>query len=148
MLISQASPISTVGTMNGLIDRGVFDFSKSEYDEYVLTYLKSNDFDVETTDAELRRVWGEDYDAYAKLYQLDDVYAGIYHGKGTDLTEEIRTYLDDIITSGSEERLGCVPVTERLAEILQLLMEKYTFENVECSWPKLCYYYKHFGPAA
>ena len=141
-------PIANVGDITGMIDRGAFDFTKTEYDEYVLTYLKNNDFDVNATDTELRKIWGEEYEAYAELYQIEDVYAGIYHGKGADLTEEIRTYLDGIITSGSEERLGCVPVTERLAEILQLLMEKYTFENVECSWPKLCYYYKHFGPAA
>jgi len=31
--------------------------------------------------------------------------------------------------------------TERLAEILQMLMDKYTFEDVDNSWLKLCYYY-------
>ena len=36
-------------------------------------------------------------------------------------------------------------VTERLAEILQLLMDKYTFENVDHSWTKLCYYYDYLG---
>ena len=142
------APIASVEGIKGLIDRGAFDFSKSEDDLYILAYLEENNFDVAATDAKLKALWGAEYDAYAAQYKLEDVYEGIYHGKGEDLTEEIRTYLDDIITTGAAERHGCVPVTERLAEILQLLMEKYTFENVDCSWPKLCYYYQHFGPEA
>ena len=27
-----------------------------------------------------------------------------------------------------------------------LLMDKFTFEGVDHSWTKLCYYYKHFSP--
>ena len=48
-------------------------------------------------------------------------------------------------TSG--ERAGCVVVTKELAEILQMVMEKYTFENVDHAWTKLCYYYDYLGPA-
>ena len=33
----------------------------------------------------------------------------------------------------------------RLAELLQTLMDKYTFAGVENSWAKLCYYYQHMG---
>ena len=101
---------------------------------------------MEATDAYLRELWGEDYDSYAEIYQLEDVYEGKYHGTGEDYTEEMKTYLDDIITSGSEELKGCVPVTERLAELLQLLLDKYTFENVDNSWTKICYYYQYLGP--
>ena len=36
----------------------------------------------------------------------------------------------------------------QLAELLQMLMEKYTFENVDQSWLKLCYYYDYLGPEA
>ena len=132
--------------ITGMIDLGGFDFSKTEDDLYILSFLKKYDNDVEATDAYLRELWGEDYDSYAEIYQLDDVYEGRYHGTGEDLTEEIRTYLDKIITSGSEEKQGCVPVDERLAEILQLLMDKYTFENVDHSWTKICYYYDYLGP--
>ena len=32
-----------------------------------------------------------------------------------------------------------------LAEMLQALMDKYSFKGVENSWTKLCYYYKHIG---
>ena len=58
----------------------------------------------------------------------------------------MRAYLNDIITTGSEEKQGCVVVTQRLAEILQMVMDKYTFSNVDHSWTKLCYYYDHLGP--
>ena len=131
--------------ISGMIDMGGFDFSKSEDDLYILSFLKKYDNDVDATDAYLRDMWGEEYESYAELYQLEDVYKGKYHGTGEDLTEEIRTYVDDIITSGSEEVNGCVVVTERLAELLQLVMDKYTFENVEDSWLKICYYYQHMG---
>lgn len=132
--------------VKGMIDLGGFDFSKTEDDLYILAFLEKRDFDVEATDAYLREMWGDEYDAYAEIYQLEDVYEGKFHGKGEDLTEEVKAYLDDMITSGSKETQGCVVVTERLAEILQLLMEKYTFENVDDAWTKICYYYQYLGP--
>lgn len=132
--------------IQGMLDLGGFDFSKTEDDLYILAYLEERDFDVEATDAYLQELWGESYEEYAEIYQLEDVYEGKYHGEGEDLTEEMRGYLDKIITSGSKEKLGCVEVDERLAEILQLLMNKYTFENVDHSWTKICYYYDHLGP--
>ena len=131
--------------VKGMIDLGGFDFTKTENDLYILAFLEKRDFDVEETDAYLREMWGDEYDAYAEIYQLDDVYEGKFHGEGEDLTEEVKEYLDDIITSGAKETQGCVVVTERLAEILQLLMEKYTFENVDEAWIKICYYYQHLG---
>ena len=132
--------------ITGMIDLGGFDFSKTEDDLYILSFMKKYDNDVEATDAYLRELWGEDYDSYAEIYQLEDVYEGKYHGEGENLTEEISAYLDKIITTGSADKQGCVPVDERLAEILQLLMDKYTFENVDNSWTKVCYYYDYLGP--
>ena len=132
--------------VNGMIDMGGFDFSKTEDDLYILAFLKKHDYDTAATDAYLQELWGEDYSAYAEAYRLEDVYEGIYHGRGEDLTEEMRSYLSKIITAGSPEKQGCVPVDTRLAEILQLLMDKYTFSGVEHSWTKLCYYYDHLGP--
>jgi ethanolamine transporter len=38
--------------------------------------------------------------------------------------------------------LGSMP----LAQLLQMLMDKFTFAGVENSWTKLCYYYDHLGP--
>ncbi len=133
--------------INGMIDLGGFDFTKTEDDLYVITILNKYNGDQKKADEYLKSQWGEDYDAYAELYKLEDVYAGRYHGKGQDLTAEMRTYLDDMLNeSGHPESKGCVVVTKRLAEILQMVMEKYTFENVDYAWLKLCYYYDTLGP--
>ncbi len=130
--------------IKGMIDMGGFDFSKTENDLYILSVLESQGSKEKAIDY-LKKSWGEDYDAYAEQYQLDEVLAGKYHGKGPDLTEEMRGYLDDMLTSPVEAK-GCVVVTERLAEILQMLLEKYTFENVDDAWTKVCYYYDYLGP--
>ena len=157
-----ATPISTVPSYNedgtiqkdaqgntvmiqGMIDMGGFDFSKTEGDLYILAFLEKRDFDVEATDAYLREMWGAEYDSYAEIYQLEDVYEGIYHGTGEDLTEEVRGYLKDMLKNPKELE-GCIVVTERLAELLQMIMDKYTFENVDDSWIKMCYYYQNLGP--
>lgn len=134
--------------VKGMIDKGGFDFSKTEEDLYVLAILEKYDGDVDQADAYLKDTWGEDYEEYAATYQLEDVYAGRYHGEGKDYTEQMKAYLDKIITTGGEEIHGCVAVDQTLAEMLQLLMDKYTFENVDHSWTKLCYYYDYLGPEA
>jgi len=124
-----------------MIEMGAFDFTKTENDQYILTIMKNNNNDIEATDKYLKEFWGADYDAYAEEYMLDDIFAGIYHGDGEDYTNEMKTYLSQYDKSGKAEREGCVVVTERLSELLQLLMDKYTFEDVDNSWLKLCYYY-------
>jgi len=132
--------------IKGMIDLDGFDFSKTEDDLYVLSFLEKHNGDVEATDAYLHELWGDEYDAYAEIYQVEDVYAGRYHGKGEDLTEAISAYLDKVITSGAKEIQGCVVVDENLAQILQKIMDKYTFEDVDDSWIKMCYYYETLGP--
>lgn len=139
-----SNPIMTNQGVKGMIDMGGFDFSKDENDMYVLSIIEAQG-SVDAADKYLKELWGEDYDAYAQEYQLKDVYAGKYHGKGQDYTEAIRAYCNKIETSG--ERAGCVVVTKELAEILQMVMDKYTFENVDHAWIKLCYYYDYLGPA-
>ncbi len=138
-------PISTVGNLEGLIDRGAFDFSKNEDDDFILTVLEINDNDREKAIQYLKDTWGTEFDTNYKLYQVADVLDGIYHGTGKDYTEVMRKYEKQIITSGSAERRGCVLVTEELAEILQLLMDKYTFQGVETCWRRLSYYYDYMG---
>ena len=132
--------------IKGMIEMGGFDFSKTEEDLYILSILEAQGGDVAKAKEYLVGMWGADYDVYAELYKVDDVLAGKYHGDGEDLTEEMRGYLSQMITTGGKEVQGCVVVTERLAEILQLLMSKYTFQNVDNSWTKLCYYYDYLGP--
>ena len=53
---------------------------------------------------------------------------------------------DEILTiEEGDERIGCVIVDKELSELLQVIMDKYTFEGVETSWRKMCYYYKQLG---
>ena len=139
------SPITTVGGYEGLIEKGAFDFSKTENDQYVITALNINGGDKEKTKEYLKTQWGADYEALYKEYQVEDVFAGIYHGKGEDYTDKIKTYAKKMINDGHEERKGCVLVDKELAEILQKLVDKFTFEGVDNSWIKLCYYYDHMG---
>lgn len=141
-------PLATVGNVTGIIDLGGFDFSKTENDMYILNILAKFDGDTAAADEYLKGYWAADYEGNAAEYQLEDIFAGIYHGRGEDYTDEIRAYLDDLIDDGHEERKGCVIVTEELAELLQLLVDKYTFAGVDHSWTKLCYYYDHLGPEA
>ena len=130
--------------INGMIDMGGFDFSKTEDDLYIIGILKKYNGDQKKADAYLKEQWGEEYDANAEAYKLKDIYAGKYHGDGPDLTAEIKTYVSKMKTAPAELK-GCVEVDKRLAEILQMLMEKYTFENVDNAWLKVCYYYDHLG---
>ncbi len=141
-----SNPIMTNQGVTGMIDMGGFDFSKTENDMYVLSIIEAQG-SVDAADKYLKELWGEDYEGYAEEYQLKDVYAGKYHGTGKDYTEAIRAYCSQIDKSSSTERNGCVVVTKELAEILQMIMEKYTFEDVDHAWTKLCYYYDYLGPA-
>ena len=132
--------------VKGMIEMGGFDFSKTEEDLYVLSILEAQGGDPDKAREYLIGLWGADYDGYAEVYQVEDVLAGKYHGAGEDYTEEMKGYLSQMITTGGQEIRGCVVVTERLAEILQMLMDKYTFAGVDHSWTKLCYYYDYLGP--
>ena len=132
--------------VKGMIDMGGFDFSKNEEDLYILGIMAKYNNDIEATKAYLKDAWGADYDENAKAYQIDDVFAGKYHGNGPDLTAQISKYLSKMYTGSAKERVGCVEVDAELAELLQMLMDKYTFAGVDYSWKKLCYYYDYLGP--
>ena len=142
---SISTPISSHGNIKGLIELGAFDFSKDEADTYVLNAMSYNENDPEKTRDYLRKLWGADAEGNWELYKVEDVLAGIYHGKGEDYTEIMKEYEKRIITSGAAELRGCVVVDEQLAKILQMVMDKYTFEGVETSWRKMCYYYNTVG---
>ncbi len=142
---SIATPIISKGNVKGLIELGAFDFSKDENDTYVLTAMSYNDNDQEKTVEYLRTLWGTDFETNYELYKVEEVFAGIYHGAGKDYTDIMRQYEKKIIKSGAAELQGCVLVDEQLAQILQLVMDKYTFEGVETSWRKMCYYYEEIG---
>ena len=142
----------------GMIDMGGFDFTKSENDLYILGIMAKYDNDVEATRQYLKDFWGTDYDGYAAEYMLEDVFAGKFHGymldaegnkiPGVDYTDAISGYLSKMYNGPKTERVGCVEVDVELAQLLQHLMDKYTFEGVEFSWKKLCYYYDDLGANA
>jgi len=142
---SISTPISSSGNIKGLIELGAFDFSKDENDTYILTAMSYNDNDQAKTVEYLKEQWGEDFETYYDMYKVDEVFKGIYHGKGKDCTEIMKKYEKQVITGGAKELQGCVVVNEELADILQQLMDKYTFEGVDTSWRKMCYYYEQLG---
>ena len=131
-------------SLKDMIDRGAFNFSLTESDQEILNYLALYG---DGTKDKLKEVWGEEYEALAEIYMLDEVLAGKTHGRGQDLTDDIKAYLDKLEPASEEhpELEGCVAVDARLAELLQTLMDKYTFAGVENSWAKVCYYYQHMG---
>lgn len=137
------TPIATVGDIKGLLDQGAFDFSKSEYDDFVIKSLSINGNDQEKTLEYLKKEWGEEYESNYEMFCVEDVFAGIYHGEGEDMSSVVRKYLSKMEKRG--EKAGCVVLTEELAEALQMLMDKYVFQNVDHAWTKLCYYYDYMG---
>ena len=110
--------------------------------------------------AGLREYWGADYEAEWINHNVDDVLAGEFHGRGRNFTSEMQQIFDANIKYVDEDKTimeydpehpelqGCVAVDARLAELLQMLMDKYTFPGVDHSWTKLCYYYEQLGPKA
>jgi len=67
--------------------------------------------------------------------------------EGANCTEYVKEYVQkNMITDENSEVYGCVKVDEQFAYVLGMLMDKYTFADIEYSWVKLCYYYKFIGP--
>ena len=132
-------------SLERMIEMGAFNFALNEYDQEIVTYLKNRNNDVEATREYLKQMWGADYEAYAEAYKLEEIFQGTYHGTGVDKTEEARAFLAQIIDAEGSPEDGCVVVTAELAELLQMLMDKFTFEGVEYSWCKLCYYFDYMG---
>ena len=131
-----------------LINNGAFDMRMTEMDKEAYVYYKN--YYEEGGKKALQNLWGDNFEANWAMYQMDDIIQGIFHGKGPDYTNDMKAYLDKYEdgTDGTSsdvvypERQGCVPVDAKLATMLQALMDKFTFDGVEHSWTKLCYYYK------
>ncbi len=78
---------------------------------------------------------------------------------GVDYTDRVREIVESsMLDAGNKGEIdyvtdGCIEVTRELAEILQMLLNKYSFnintpgEDFELgSWKKVCYRYEYFGP--
>ncbi len=127
-----------IAGQGGLLEQGAFDFAQSEDDLFILQMMAACDNDRAATEAALLAEWGQElYNQKAEL--IDDVFNGIFHGPSGDESQVIRSYLDKMMIGGVTD--GCVPVDEELARVLQMLMDKLTFNGVEQSWLKLCYYF-------
>lgn len=136
------TPIIPSHSIESMISTGAFSFDVNEHYAEVMAKLEELDGDVEACREYYKTLWDAQYDTWAEEYGLEDILSGKALGGG-DLTEEISEYLDKMITDTSKpELVGCVAVDEKLASILQMLIDKYSFSGVEHSWTKLCYYYK------
>ena len=127
----------------------------SENDQFILD--KIAEFKEQYGDKSWREgfktLWGDEYQTKYAEYKVDEVALGKYHGESYDLTDEMNSYVEKMIEiefnedgiAINPELQGCVEVDERLGELLQILMDKFTFPGVDHSWTKLCYYYEHIG---
>ncbi|MBQ9780249.1 MAG: redoxin family protein [Clostridia bacterium] len=127
-------------SINEMIELGAFDFSRTETDQEIQTYIKQYG---DQTKEKLKEIYGDSFDAWAETVKLDECLQGITHGKGDDKTDAIKAYAAKVITDESApELVGCVPVDAELMELLQSLVGKYSFD-VENAWVKMCYYYRN-----
>lgn len=131
-----------------MIELDGFNFTYSETDLIVLTKLEELNGDVDACRAYYKQLWGDSYAEWEAIYQLEEVFAGKYHGGGKDLKADILAYTEKMIAKSEQapELEGCVAVDEGLAKLLQALMDKYSLSGVKNSWTKLCYYYKSIAP--
>lgn len=90
------------------------------------------------------------FNYFWNYYQMDDVKEGIFHGKVDDYSDEIRSYVEKMENDvmNNPERQGCVAVTRELADILDTLIAREIFEDVENGWLKFCFYYDLLGAQA
>ncbi len=127
-----------------MADMNAFNFKYTEGDLLILGYMEKY---PGNTREKLQELWGDAFEEYAEEYELDEVLAGTYHGGGEDMTEIAKKYAGMTLPESEEapELEGCVAVNQELADLLQKLMDKYTFQGVDNSWIKLCFYYQHLG---
>ena len=113
--------------------------------ELIATALEWKAYVEAASDEWLHEYFGDEYDEKWEYYQMDDIKKGIYHGQAQDYTAKMREYVAILLDEADHpERQGCIAVDAELAAILQLHMDRATFEDVENSWVKLCYYYQIF----
>ncbi len=182
---------------NPMIEYGVislrgFNFAMNENDQLIVNLMAQGYDTYEKLDEYLTEHLGNIYTENKADYAIEDVLEGIYHGIGTnrseenqrylrellgrlnidptqyeidetveiegevyqvieigDMTDVVRSYENKMIRDDDTGRpdVGCVEVDQQLALCLQLLVDTHSFDMVEDSWLKLCYYYDCIGPA-
>ena len=125
-------------------DPNTFDMSLSDYGDSI---IDSEGYLVEWTYT-LNTETGETTKESHRV--LDDNKQPILADKTLyrDWTSDVREWLNSslYISDPDHSAYGCIAVNEEVKTLLELLMNKYSFKNVEGSWLKLCYYYKYYGP--
>ncbi len=145
----------------------MIDYSKTDKDVTILKYYNT---DPDNYKEDLKDLWGDEYD---ETY-VDETIAGNYHGSildyakgqttaGVDYTAQMQKYLpvcqnpdapeDEqiwIFPEGVEddpesELYGCMVINLELAEILQHLVDKYSYSGVPNAWSKLCVYFEQIN---
>ncbi|MBO5269529.1 MAG: TlpA family protein disulfide reductase, partial [Clostridia bacterium] len=126
-----------------------FNFKISSDDQWVMDFLEIFEKDGVSYEEGFKIEWGDEYDYYMDYFKVEEVVQGKYHGEGTDDTEIMKSYIKKMLSGGKNPELeGCVPVDAKLAEILQKLLDKFWFEDVEDGWIEFCYYYLYLGPTS
>ncbi len=95
------------------------------------------------------------YKAYGVTYVTDEITGETSMVKpeipknatpAPDYSSVIEKYVELMLDEEDyPERQGCVVVTEELAQVLQMLLDKFTFPGIDHSWTKVCYYYEYLG---
>lgn len=94
--------------------------------------------------------WGEkiyaDFTQATTLFPTYSIVELVYAGSFS-FTDKMSEYISDMENdpTTNPERQGCVVVTRELAEILDTLIAREVFEDVQNGWLKFCYYYKTLG---
>ena len=162
--ITMTTELFSDHTIAEIVERGGFDFSMTEVDEFVVGTLdkyieegKTLNEAIELVTADLRAFYAEEYEDVIENNNVDGIFEayrndGYYVGVGIDYTEYVRSYIaanlitEENIGDDDPAKIGCVVVNEEFAKVLQLLVDKYSLAGVENSWVKLCYYTQYFGP--
>ena len=116
----------------------------------MLVKLASFDGDVDACRAYYEQLWVTKAPTSTDRYALELALSGTYTPGSIDLTSAVSAYLSKMLPTSTEapELEGCVAVDFALAELLQALVDKYSFSGVDHAWTKLCYYYKTLGPVS
>ena len=139
-----------------------FDFSKDEYGKPLYDengYYRVTGYDENDNLVRYFVCYDEEGNYYYVLevgegeYTVENGYTYVMFNADeldslskADFTEYVSKYIEDnMISDKTSELYGCVKVDEKFAIVLGMFMDKYTFADVQDSWVKLCYYFKHLG---
>lgn len=106
---------------------------------YPTTILEFSLYEI-LTNSKIKDAWGGKPLDFTNIEEDNGPIPDTYK---KDLTNDFKAYISKIDGS-SKPHNGCVPVDEKLHDMLQMVSGKYGF-YCEKGWQKLCYYYDHIG---